>query len=244
MLHNEGVARTLGVGEVHVYCRVTDALDETAMADAVSLLSSDEHTRYTRFLFARDRREYAAAHALVRTSLSRYAEVAPRSWSFREEQGGKPSLVADPCVPQLSFSLSHTHGLVACAIAAGADVGSDVEDVDRDVDDRVPQRFFSARERADLGRCPSDILRAKRFFDLWTLKEAYIKAIGKGLSHPLDTIVFTLDDDHGITFTPPSEVDAASWSFRLFSPTERHRLAVAVATTAGAPRSISLLPAE
>jgi 4'-phosphopantetheinyl transferase len=238
------VARTLGAGEAHVYYRLTEALDETAIADAVALLSPDEHARYTRFVFARDRCEYAAAHALVRTSLSRYAEIAPRAWSFHETPGGKPSLVPDPCVPSLSFSLSHTHGLVACAIAAGADVGIDVEGVDRDVDGGVPQRFFSARERADLRGCASDALRAKRFFDLWTLKEAYIKAIGKGLSHPLDTIIFTVDDDQMITFTPPSEVDAAAWSFRLFSPTERHRLAVAVGTTPGAPRSISLLEAE
>jgi len=238
------VARTLGVGEAHVYYRLTEEMDETALADAVALLSPGEHTRYTRFVFARDRRDYAAAHALVRTSLSRYAEVAPRAWSFHEEPGGKPSLVADPCAPPLSFSLSHTHGLVACAVAAGADVGIDVEQADRDVDDRVAQRFFSPRERDDLLGCASDALRAARFIDLWTLKEAYIKAIGTGLSHPLDTIVFTLDDDRGIAFAPPSDVDAAAWSFRLFSPTERHRLAVAIRHAPNAGASIALMPGD
>ena len=227
MRHNGAVARALGPGEVHAYYRVTHTLDERAVDDAVALLSSDERARYSRFMFARDRRDYAAAHALLRTSLSRYAEVAPPSWRFREDPGGKPSLVADPAVPPLSFNLSHTHGLVACAVAS-ADVGIDVQSVDRKVDDRVARRFFSAREAADLRRCRSAALRATHFFDLWTLKEAYIKAIGRGLSHPLDTIVFTIGDDDAITFTPPPEVDAASWSFRLFAPTDRHRLAVAV----------------
>jgi 4'-phosphopantetheinyl transferase len=241
MLHNGVVAMALGPAEVHVHYRVTDALDERGVEDAVALLSPDELTRYLRFVFARDGRDYAAAHALLRTSLSRYAEIAPRAWAFRDEPGGKPSLVGATRMPRLSFNLSHTHGLVACAVAAGADVGIDVESVDREVDDRVAERFFSAAEIAGLRRCRSAALRAKRFFDLWTLKEAYIKAIGRGLSHPLDTIVFTVGDDDAITFTAPSEVDVASWSFRLFAPTDRHRLAIAVAAGRDAPPSISLL---
>jgi 4'-phosphopantetheinyl transferase len=62
---------------------------------------------------------------------------------------------------------------------------------------------------------------------LWTLKEAYIKAIGKGLAHPLDTVTFRIGTDGSLTFTPPADVDARCWQFALVSPTPRHRLAVA-----------------
>ena len=195
---NDGVPMTLAPGDVHVWCRATDSLGDADITDAVARLSPDERARYARFRFARDQRDYAAAHALLRTSLSRYADVAPGSWQFREAPGGKPSLVLGDGMPPLSFNLSHTHGLVACAIASGSDVGIDVESVDRDVGDGVAERFFSESENADLRQCASEPLRARRFIELWTLKEAYVKAIGKGLSHPLDSIVFDVADRESI----------------------------------------------
>ena len=198
------------------------------ISDAVTRLSPDEHMRCARFRFARDQRDYAAAHALLRTSLSRYADLAPESWQFHAAPGGKPSLVLGDGMPPLSFNLSHTDGLVACAIAGGSDVGIDVEAVERDVSDGVAERFFSESECADLRHCASEPLRARRFIELWTLKEAYVKAIGKGLSHPLDSIVFDVADRGSILFLPPPDVDVATWSFSLSAPTEHHCLAVAM----------------
>jgi 4'-phosphopantetheinyl transferase len=225
---NNGMPMSLAPGDVQVWCRPTDSLGDVDIAAAVALLSPDEHARYTRFRFARDQRDYATAHALLRTSLSKYAAVAPESWRFQEAPGGKPSLVPGDGMPRLSFNLSHTHGLVACAIAIDADVGIDVESLDRTVGDGVARRYFSARENDDLRQCASEWLRTRRFIELWTLKEAYIKAIGKGLSHPLDTIVFDVADRDAIVFLPPPDVDAAAWRFFLCAPTEHHRLAVAV----------------
>src|SRR5207253_1525523 len=99
--------------------------------------------RHRRFVFDRDRREYAAAHALLRTSLSRHADVAPESWTFHDEPGGKPSPVLEPGMPNLSCNLSHTRGLVACAIALGHPVGIDVEAIDRKIDERIVSRWLS-----------------------------------------------------------------------------------------------------
>ena len=210
---------------MHVWIRRTDALTEADLAAEIPLLSLEERERHARFRFARDRRDFAAAHALLRRSLSRYADLPPNEWVFQQEAGGKPSL-GHGGVPPLSFNLSHTDGLVACAIATGLDVGIDVETVDRRVDVGVAERFFSAAENAGLRRSASAGIRASRFFELWTLKEAYVKALGQGLSHALDTIVFQVDGGT-ILFTPPPGIDAASWQFALFSPTDRHRLAVA-----------------
>jgi 4'-phosphopantetheinyl transferase len=233
---------TLAPGDVHVWCRSTDSLGCAELNDLVSRLSPDERVRYARFRFPRDQRDYAAAHALLRTSLSQYADVAPESWRFHEAPGGKPRLLPADGRPRLSFNLSHTHGLVACAITSGADVGIDVESVDRYVGSGVAERFFSASENADLRRCASEPLRARRFIELWTLKEAYVKAIGKGLSHPLDSIEFDVANRESIRFLAPPDVEVAAWRFSLAAPTEHHCLAVAVRHDhQGVPR-IQMMP--
>jgi 4'-phosphopantetheinyl transferase len=218
----------LAPDHVHIWYHLTEGLDETGEARAVAILSDSERARGQRFVFARDRRDFAAAHALTRRALSRYGDLAPERWRFQEGANGKPSLAAAGGTPPLTFNLSHTHGLVACAIAPGADVGIDVERVDRQVGaEQIATRFFSPAERADLARCPAGE-RARRFFELWTLKEAYIKAIGQGLAHPLNTFGFGLNEAGSIAFVPPSDVNMTAWQFALFAPTELHAMAVAV----------------
>jgi 4'-phosphopantetheinyl transferase len=214
--------RRLAPGDVHVWYRLTDALRESDVDQALALLSSEERAQQSRFVLARDRRDYAAAHALLRESLSRYADVAPLTWRFRTD--GKPSL-DDESLP-LAFNLSHTDGLVACAISDGRDVGIDVERIDRQLDGGVAERFFSETENAALRKCAPEGRRG-RFIELWTLKEAYIKAIREGLAHPLNTIVFEFRGPESIVFEPPADVDGRTWQFALFAPTERYRLAVA-----------------
>lgn len=242
MRQNIVVPRELKNGDVDAYFRLTGDLDDVEIEEAMSLLSPPERERAARFVFARDRRDYAAAHALLRTSLSRYAPIEPHAWQFAEANGGKPYVCRASEAPRLSINLSHTPGLVACAIAGGADVGIDVEATDRKVDPRVAQRFFSSDENRALLRCPSEARRADRFFALWTLKEAYVKATGQGLAHPLHTMVFTVADDDTVTFRPPPDVDATEWGFWLFAPTGGHRLAVAIRATGGRG-SMTLSPA-
>jgi 4'-phosphopantetheinyl transferase len=243
-LRQNGGVPTMLTSEVHVWYQLTGDLGDADLARFVSLLSSEELARCERFRFTRDRRDYAAAHALLRSSLSRYAALSPASWTFREADGGKPMLAAADGAPRLSFNLSHTHGLVACAIAGGADIGVDVESADRDVDDAVAERFFSPREHAGLRACGPGALRARRFIELWTLKESYVKAIGKGLSHPLDSIVFEIDDARHVRFMPPPDVDSRAWTFCLSAPAENYRLAVAVRHASGAPPRIQIMPAD
>lgn len=221
--------------EIHVVCRITDSMDERAERAALDLLSADERARHDRFWFPRDRRDYAAAHALLRTTLSAYSGEPPASWRFETAAGGKP-FVVQPC-RRLSFNLSHARGLVACAVAEELDLGVDVERIERPVDVQgVADRFFSTRERAALAALAEGDLRA-RFFELWTLKEAYLKATGAGLTHPLHSVSFDLEADGMLRFAPPAEVDADRWQFALFEPTPQHRLAVA-APRRGRPRPV------
>jgi 4'-phosphopantetheinyl transferase len=194
-------------------------------------LSPDEKARHDRFRFTSDRREFALAHALLRTTLSRCLDRPPSSWSFRTDHG-KPIL--EP--PSLSFNLSHTKGLVACAVTVGCEVGVDVEAIDRPAAiDRLAARYFSSAEIGQLAACQG-AARSGRFFEIWTLKEAFAKALGLGLAHPLNATTFDLTRPGVIELTECQEsaVEHSSaaesreqWRFRLVSPTPRYRLAVA-----------------
>jgi len=206
----------------------TKSLDETSLDADVSLLSVGERARHARFVFAQDRRDFAAAHALLRRQLSMHAHVPPDALTFDATSEGKPYLSDRLISRGLAFNLSHTRGMVACAIGRDVDIGVDVESIDRTVDGRdIVARYFSSGEVRLLDDC--DVAdRPARFIELWTLKEAYIKAIGRGLSHPLDCFGFAFDGERGIRFIPPPDVPATPWTFALLAPSVRHRLAIAV----------------
>jgi 4'-phosphopantetheinyl transferase len=230
--------------DIHIWFRATDQLDQAAIAAAASMLSDEERARYARFHFARDARDYAAAHALLRTVLSRNRDRPPEGWHFDKTPQGKPILI-DPADTQASFSLSHAHGMVACAVTDDLDVGVDVECTDRAVNVLdIAARFFSPGE-ADLLEHLDPGSRCQRFFDLWTLKEALAKALGVGLSTTLSSLVFSVEDaSGGITLEAPATIDANAWQFALFAPGPKHRLAVALRRPRLRPAQLILQSAE
>jgi 4'-phosphopantetheinyl transferase len=224
---------TLSRGDVHIRYRRTACVAEDTLQAAVALLSEEEIARYLRFHFDDDRREFALAHALLRTTLSAFDDVAPRDWRFENDANGKPALAPGMTGVPLSFNLSHSGGLVACAVAVHADVGVDVESVTRATDWRsIVPRYFSAAEVAQIDRLPAPE-QAGRFFELWTLKEAFAKALGVGLSQSLDATCFDLAGD-AISCSLPDGIQAEAWQFALYRPDRDHRLAVAVSD--GTPR--------
>jgi 4'-phosphopantetheinyl transferase len=212
--------------DVQVWFRATDALDATAIAGAASVLSHEESAQYHRFRVAHDARDYAAAHALLRHALSATGDHAPAQWRFDKTPAGKPFLIGG-YADRASFSLSHTRGMVACAVTSGAAIGVDVECVDRKVDaGAIAARFFAPAETARISTLDGEA-RRERFFDLWTLKEALVKALGLGMATALDSLAFTVGADGGIHVDSP-DLDSDAWQFALFAPGPRHRLAVAV----------------
>ncbi len=182
-----------------------------------------------------DRRDFAAAHALLRATLSHLAPRPPQDWTFTRAPGGKPHLTDDHGT-SLTFNLSHTRGLVACTVADAAPegVGIDVERVHRSpMSDwsAVIRRYFSDAEQQQLLSCAPDE-RTSRFIECWTLKEAYIKAVGDGLAHPLETFGFVWHADSDLHFMPPPGTDNDAWTFALYAPSLHHRMAVAVPASA------------
>jgi 4'-phosphopantetheinyl transferase len=226
-------ASQIAAGDVHVRYRATTALTAGARDQAIALLSDEERDRWRRFRSERDRDTFALAHALLRTTLTELGDREAADWRFDTGPHGKPALATGVSSRPLSFNLSHAHGMIACAVALDAQVGVDVESLSRVSDcRRIASRYFSPREVAQIESAGEDL--TTRFFELWTLKEAFIKGIGVGLSRALDATAFDLDDTGAIRGSLPVEQDPAAWRFALYAPAATHRLAVAVSD--GTPR--------
>jgi 4'-phosphopantetheinyl transferase len=166
-------------------------LDDPAVAARlVSLLAPDELERRDRMATESGQRQQLLARALQRAVLSRYVpRIAPRDWRFVRGESGRPSLAPPFDAEGLNFNLAHTRGLVVMAVGRVAHIGIDVEALDKRVPMPVARRYFSEREVAALDAlAPED--QPRRFLRLWTLKEAYLKAVGEGLAGGLDSMTF------------------------------------------------------
>lgn len=214
--------------------------------DYLELLDPAEQQHYWRLRLPEVRRQYLLTRALVRTTLSRYRPLPPRDWRFAPGPHGRPEIF-NPETAGLRFNVSHTRDLIACTVADGREIGVDVEWTARRNDlDGIAHRFFSARECDDLRRLPVE-RRADRFFDYWTLKEAYIKARGLGLSCPLGRFSFVLQPDQPIRLMIDASLrdSPERWRFWLARPGDRNRLAVCVEKTEGGtlpPRTCRVIP--
>jgi 4'-phosphopantetheinyl transferase len=159
-------------------------LDSVGSTEALrNLLAEDEWRRADRFVNESDRRRFVAAHGLARIILGRCVDRPPQSLHFAVASRGKPRL-EDQAVP-LRFNLSHAGGRALLAISRDREVGVDIERVRAIEVLELATRFFASGERAALCSLPSDQQQAA-FFRCWTRKESFIKALGDGLSFPLD----------------------------------------------------------
>jgi 4'-phosphopantetheinyl transferase len=222
-------ARRAGVDEhnVFIWWMETSRVEASAWPTLLTLLSGEERARAGKFHFERDRQTYVCAHAMGRSLLSSVAGGDPAAWQFAIHEHGKPEVVAPTSGPRWRLNLSHTRGMAAAVLTQDVDVGVDVEWLQRSPDCvGLARRFFAPEEVALLNTVPSDRQR-ETFLTLWTLKESYIKAIGKGLAQPLDSFFFTLDP-LAIHFPPTATDDPANWKFQRQQPSSDHLLAVAV----------------
>ena len=241
MAENERCRERLKRDEVHLWTASPEEITARALLDAYEALESeDERERRLRLRFDRDRHERLVSVALVRTTLARYANVAPRAWIFERNEHGRPDPVPGHAGPPLRFNLSHARGLVACAVTVDRDIGVDVEYIGRRGDPvAIADRYFAPDEARDLHACPVE-RRRDRFFQYWTLKESYIKARGMGLRIPLRRFSFHLDADQEIrvAFDVEIEDDPREWQFALFRPTASHVMAVGVRRGRGPDLSV------
>lgn len=201
--------------------------DLAAPAGWYRLLDASERARCQRLARAQDRGQYVMAHALLRLALSSLAGGPAEQWRFRASEHGRPEVAEPAQAADIRFSLSHTRGLVACAVGAGVQVGVDVEAVeDGPGIHEASELFLAPTEREDCQALPS-AQRTGRLYEYWTLKEAFAKALGLGLHLPLHSAAFELDPPGG----PRVRCDhpaGEGWRFDLAAPTSEHRMATAV----------------
>lgn len=176
--------------DVHVWTVRIQASDELA-ANFERVLTSDEMDRAARFRFDGLRHSYVIARGTLRSLLGRYLDVPPASVRLNYGSRGKPALPSDA---GLEFNTTHSGGLAAFAFTVGCPIGVDVEQIRplTELND-IASRFFCREEAAEILSLPPSE-RERAFFLCWTRKEAYIKAIGDGLSTPLDDFRVTLRD--------------------------------------------------
>jgi len=230
--------------QVHIWLTDPGRVTDSATLEAYdAIMTSEEREKQRRFRFERDRHDCLVTRALVRTTLSRYAAVPPTAWRFVHNRYGRPHLPPGQCDRDLRFNVSHTRGLIACAVTLGHEIGVDVEFMSRPGKTvEVADRYFSASEIGSLRALPAE-RRRERFFEYWTLKESYIKARGMGLALPLAQFSLVLDGTPGIgiVFDTRLADDARHWQFELMRPTPEHMLALGVQRNPGADLDIRVM---
>jgi 4'-phosphopantetheinyl transferase len=185
--------------ELHVW-HVT--VDDATLAGGHALLDDAETTRAARFVFAKDRDQFVAARSWLRRLLGAYLGRVPATLRFQYGTEGKPALLASGVMEEMAlrFNVSHSHDQVLLAFALGRDVGVDVEQIEARVNcTELASTCFSSDEQRAYHSAPEH-RQLNAFFRYWTAKEAYIKALGGGLSIPLQE--FTVDIVPGATRWP------------------------------------------
>jgi 4'-phosphopantetheinyl transferase len=206
----------LNDGQIHVW-RVNVDQSPSSVERFAQMLSSDEQERAAQFRRVKDCDRFIVARGSLRVILARYLDREPHQLRFVYGEQGKPALAADS-QKAVRFNVSHSQSLALFAVARDCEVGIDLEAVQTDFDvEGISRRYLPAREAALICAAPVE-MRHEIFFTCWTLKEAYVKASGSGLSTLLEQIEILPDaNSSGMIFGITAEAEESSrwWSHRL-----------------------------
>ncbi|TVT86087.1 4'-phosphopantetheinyl transferase superfamily protein [Pseudomonas sp. H3(2019)] len=220
----------LNENEAHVWIVRAEQISSPSWTHACNkVLVQEERARMEKFVRARDRQNFMIARGLTRIALTGcMPSVAPQAWRFRQTRHGRPEVAQPASKTPLRFNISHTQDLIALVIVSGLDCGIDVERIDGKVKvSELSPHVLSHNEQHHLSGLP-DEYQTTDFFRYWTLKEAYTKAIGLGLSFPFDALEFDL------TLAPAALVSHAGnnqnghWQFEQWFASHEHLLALAI----------------
>jgi 4'-phosphopantetheinyl transferase len=210
------------------------------------MLDEAERRRADRFHFPEDREAFTAAHALARAMLSEVMGRPSTEWRFVDGEYGRPEIAPSCGTRGLRFNISHSRGLVACALAHRA-VGVDVESAGNMPTPAIFDTVLTSEEAEVLKSAPPALQRVQ-FFRHWTLKEAFIKATGEGLRRPLRSFSFTLDPVrirfHRQLAGSPQSDDPAHWQFAEYGPSPQQHLALAVRHLEAQPMRLDVRAAQ
>lgn len=198
----------------------------------LALLNQEEQQQAAAFMFDQHRNLYVVAHGFLRKVLSHHTGYPPKDWRFHRNSHGKP-FISNPEFKSLQFNLSHTQGMIVCAVNKKQVIGVDVEG-SRPLKyiKQMCKKNYTNQERADIFSTNFPEKQLHRFYTYWTLKESLVKAIGCGLSMPLKRIGFiqlknndwTLETD---AIAPSIELDN-NWIFKNKIISKNHQTSIAI----------------
>lgn len=221
---------SLPTGEVHVWRHRLEQQPEL-QENYLRTLAQDERARANRFHFDKHRRHFVVGRGFLRTLLARYLETTPEAVRFTYGPYGKPLLEGEHSDSSLRFNASHSGDWAVYAFVQDHEVGVDVEHIKEDfATEGIAERFFSVGEVQTLNSLP-EAEKPAAFFRCWTRKEAYIKALGSGLSHPLDSFDVTLapGEPAALLRVQRDPESIARWSLFDLDVAEGYAAALAVA---------------
>ncbi len=224
-----GTPKTIPAGEAHVWTTVLE-VPETELGRLAALLSPEELERARRFRFECHRNRFVVGRGRLREILAAYLDTSPVEIEFTYGDSGKPELATPFAASGLRFNLSHSEALALVAVTRAAEIGVDVERVRvlSEADDLV-KRFFSASEAAAYAALPA-AEKPAAFFNLWTRKEAWLKATGQGIAHALHLVEvsFLPGEAACLRHLPPQLGAKDAWSLHHLLPSPGFTAALAV----------------
>ena len=196
--------------DVELYWADVTELESGERAEIESMMSPDERRRGRRIRHPGSKRCHLVTRRLVRRVLSTKGERRPGAWRFDIGEFGRPRLAnPTPTIEDLDFNIAHSDRRVVMALTFEGRVGVDLEPVDREIDaELVAEKFFHDSERAVIGGLDGS-RRRHRFLQLWVIKEAWMKADGRGIGAGLDEVIVEFDDSDSprLVALPESDVD-------------------------------------
>jgi len=202
-------------GDVHVFSAPLD-LPTRRLVELAQWLSADEWQRAERFHLERDYRRFIAGRGTLREILGALLEVNPACLAFSYGEFGKPQITAPVAAHSLHFNVAHSDSIAVYATAKH-ELGVDVERIRlMEEAEQIATRFFSSREKSCLQALSAD-QRLEAFFNCWTRKEAYLKAIGSALGDGLDQIEVSLAPDEPAELLAAPK-DSRPWHLHALSP--------------------------
>jgi 4'-phosphopantetheinyl transferase len=221
---------SLSDDEVHVWRAQLAPVSPSQLQNLRSLLAPDEIGRAERFHFEHDRASFIIARATLRAILSAYLQLHPSRLRFGYNAYGKPSLDNDEARSGLRFNLAHSRDVALYAFARKREIGIDVEYMRAgSATDEMIDEVFPSAEIAMLRKL-SPQQRAEAFFNCWTLKEAYIKARGEGLSFPLKRfdVSFASGEQRAALTVHGAAAESERWALQTLRPGDAYAAAIAV----------------
>ena len=180
--------QSLATNQIDLWSIAPSQLTENTIILLSNLLSNEESLKLQQYKNKSAQHTSLVTRSLSRLILSQYTNTEPHSLSFMRNAHGKPSLVDN--INNLSFNLSHNNDLLIMAICVNDNIGCDIENPIRKISiEPISRRYFSQQEHQQLCELIGEA-KKQRFFEIWTLKEAFVKATGVGISLGLDTFYF------------------------------------------------------